>query len=384
MKIQEILESQEYPETPVYYLAYGMLTDPEIMRGLKLVGVGELRNFELKMYSWANVETSPGKSVYGCLWEIDRRVISELDKAEGYPSLYDRRTYPVYLDGKKYAAEVYVMTPQTVEEHQETSPSQRYVNRIVRGYKNAGVPLSQLSRALKVSGVRQRAQKIHNDPSPWADEITEAPLPPDWDPAEFKQGATSFRSRLAYALERAKRLGTGSSRVAMTIEYQGRQTALKIAKNRKGLAQNAAEIGILDDGYASQLGILIPMIDYDKENADPLWLQTELATKATEKQLCALLHVTSLYELVWLGKATGMGNRTIIDNTVNKLRQMGKDEEEIEVAIEYANSMAELANSFEVNLNDFARAANWGIYKGRPVIIDVGFTDAVARTHYTR
>jgi len=36
----------------------------------------------------------------------------------------------------------------------------------------------------------------------------------------------------------AKRLGGGSSRVAFLIDYQGRKTILKVAKNNKGLAQS--------------------------------------------------------------------------------------------------------------------------------------------------
>ena len=48
--------------------------------------------------------------------------------------------------------------------------------------------------------------------------VDEMPLPADWDPAQYRQG-TTFKQRLAYALERAKKLGTGSSRVATIIEY---------------------------------------------------------------------------------------------------------------------------------------------------------------------
>ena len=119
--------------------------------------------------------------------------------------------------------------------------------------------------------------------------LDEMPLPADWDPQQMRQGSTTFKSRLAYALERAKKLGTGSSRVATVIEYQGRPTVLKIAKNQKGLAQNSVEADILSDGYASQLGILIPLIDYDEQNREPSWIHTEMATKANEKQLCHLI-----------------------------------------------------------------------------------------------
>jgi hypothetical protein len=215
--------------------------------------------------------------------------------------------------------------------------------------------------------------------------IAEAPLPPDWNPSEFKQDQSTFKSRLAYALDRAKKLGTGSSRVAMIIDYEGQSTVLKVAKNGKGLAQNSVEVDILGDGYASNMGILIPMIDYDKENRDPLWIQTAMAVKANEKQLCALMKCLSLMELVQMANCIAGKSRLVkLEDKIQNMRDANMNEEDIEVAVDYANKLAELENSFDVNLGDFVRAANWGIYQGRPVIIDVGFTNAVYDTHYKR
>jgi len=202
--------------------------------------------------------------------------------------------------------------------------------------------------------------------------ITEAPLPPDWDASQYNPGST-FKQRLGYALDRAKRIGSGSSRVATVIEYQGRPTVLKIAKNTRGLVQNSVEVDILDDGYASQLGILIPLIDYDKQNREPTWVQTELAQKATEKQLAVLMGVDSLNELIQLantisGKAKMYKYQQLIDHMAKK----GKSEQQIETATEYANRLVDLSSSFEVELGDLNRKANWGLYQGKPVVIDVG------------
>lgn len=219
----------------------------------------------------------------------------------------------------------------------------------------------------------------------WEEEvIDEMPLPADWDPSQMRQGATTFKSRLAYALERAKKLGTGSSRVATVIEYQGRPTVLKIAKNQKGLAQNSVEADILSDGYASQLGILIPIIDYDEQNREPSWIHTEMATKANEKQLCSIIGCDSLSQLVnmaWAitGKKKYLGT---YQQYVDYLQQKGKNEQEIETCTDYANKLAELNSSFDVELGDFARAANWGIYQGQPVIVDAGFNSNVLDQYY--
>lgn len=138
----------EAGEQPVYYFAYGMLTDPEIMDGIELVGVAKLPNFRYEMFAYANVVPEPSSVVYGCLWRVDRRIIANLDRIEGYPKLYDRKTVPVYVDGEKYAAELYTMTPATREELADTAPTESYIDKIERGYTHAGVPLDQVDAAL--------------------------------------------------------------------------------------------------------------------------------------------------------------------------------------------------------------------------------------------
>lgn len=217
------------------------------------------------------------------------------------------------------------------------------------------------------------------------DIIDEAPLPSGWNPEQYRPG-TTFKQRLAYTLERAKKIGTGSSRVATTIEYQGRPTVLKIAKNQKGLAQNSVEASILEDGYASQLGILIPLIDYDEQNREPTWIHTEMAQKATEKQLCSLMKCDSLNQLVNYAEAI-TGRKKFLGTAqsyAEHMRNKGKTEEDIETMSDYANKLAELNSSFDVVLGDFRRAANWGIFNGNPVIIDAGFSSDIYQQYYKR
>ena len=171
----------------------------------------------------------------------------------------------------------------------------------------------------------------------------------------------------------------------MTIEYEGRQTALKIAKNRKGLAQNAAEAGILNDGYARQLDIFIPLIDYDKESAEPLWIQTELATRVSERALCKMIKCSSLWELTTAANIIS-GKRSMY-NTLGELmarRPQAISDQDYEVFIRYANMLADIANSYDVQLGDFSRASNWGLYQGQPVVIDIGLTTDVWTGHYRR
>ena len=147
MLINEII--MESGEAPIYYFAYGMLCDPEVMTEAEMIGAAVLPNFQFELLRFANVIPTPGAKVSGTLWNISRKFLSELDMIEGYPQFYDRKTVPVTVKGQRYEAAVYTMTPESREQPDDTYPSQKYVDKIVRGYQHAGIPLDQLRDALE-------------------------------------------------------------------------------------------------------------------------------------------------------------------------------------------------------------------------------------------
>lgn len=206
------------------------------------------------------------------------------------------------------------------------------------------------------------------------DFLGEAPIPDDWDHDQMiARPGTTFKSRLDYALARAKRIGQGSSRVALVIEFQGRPTVLKVAKNRKGMAQNLEEVGILSDGYFSNLDILIPLIDYD-QSGSVSWLQTELAKPFKTRAALAAALGCDIMKLLEFSRMIGMGyseERMLEDglNDVAPERRAG--------VLELATSLDDLANNSTLDLDDCLQPSNWGMYQGRPVIIDAGFAGSV-------
>lgn len=225
--------------------------------------------------------------------------------------------------------------------------------------------------------------------------INEVPLPPNWDETKYKAG-TTFKARIEYAMQKAEKIGAGSSRVAFVIEYEGRPTVLKIAKNKKGLAQNEAEADILDDYYTQSLGIVIPIIDYDKQNPQPAWIHTEFAEKATEKKLCDIMKCPgllepkqstgALYNLVFLASAiTGKDPRVgRPQEMLARFKQKGMSDQELETLQDYANRIADLMANFDLSASDLRSSSNWGIYKGEPVIIDLGLTETVWSNEYVK
>lgn len=206
--------------------------------------------------------------------------------------------------------------------------------------------------------------------------ILETPLPSDWDKEVYKPN-TSYKKRIEYAVARAQKMGKGSARTAFEIEYEGRPTILKVAHNSKGMAQNAEEAKILDDYNVSS--IVIPMIDYDNANPQPTWIHLEKAEKATEKQLCKLLKTPKLEYLITYASYSIQGT------DVEKLDQYIRKfipEQDMETFYGYVDALMELHVNFNVNLGDLNGTSNWGIFHGEPKVIDVGYTEDVAKTYW--
>jgi hypothetical protein len=208
--------------------------------------------------------------------------------------------------------------------------------------------------------------------------IMEVPLPQDWDKQVYTP-QTSYKKRIEYAVKRAQQSGTGSSRTAFMIEYQGRQTILKVAKNRKGMGQNEAEANILEDYILQQLDIAIPLIDYDEEHDQPVWIHMEKAQKATGKQLCAMMKCPSLDILIDHASYIASGQNA------SKLQEWLRTKlsaEDLETFFEYSDKLSDLSNNWNINISDFRRPANWGIWNNTPRVIDLGFTQDVAKDYY--
>lgn len=216
-------------------------------------------------------------------------------------------------------------------------------------------------------------------------EIDEMALPSDWDENQLGHDKT-FAKRVEYAKLRAKQIGTGSSRVAFIIPDNGRDTVLKVAKNKKGMAQNAAEVDILSDNFIGKMDIVIPLIDYDKKNPSPTWIQTEKAEKIkSNKQLAKLLGCRNPYDLVMaVNSQLGRQNKfkPSYSEIIHLLEKDKKTEEEIERFKEYVYQVCNLVANSTLIPEDFGIAANWGLYQGRLVVIDLGYTEEVKPLYY--
>ncbi|WGH49852.1 hypothetical protein [Alishewanella phage vB_AspM_Slickus01] len=194
--------------------------------------------------------------------------------------------------------------------------------------------------------------------------LLEAPLPDDWDKNMFSN-ATPYSKMIAYAKERAEQVGKGLSRVAFLVTYQGRKTVIKVALNAKGLSQNEEEVRLFSDWYLSGIGITIPMIDHDEKNRRPTWIHTEFADKITDAKLTKYFSGVKLPVVIANIEYEKSGRRTYL---TQELPEAIHDNEN------YDKLRDLILNFTDISTGDLQRKANWGIYKGNPVILDLGLT----------
>lgn len=148
----------------------------------------------------------------------------------------------------------------------------------------------------------------------------------------FDKIATNIR------LGNYRSLGSGSGRIVYDL---GNGFVVKVAKNRKGIAQNNAEYQIYSNGKSELFaGITDATPDF-------YMIIMEKAEKCMHFSIVMrYFHATSKRELY--------------------------NDPQFRKAVTKHNLLAA----------DLLRSQNWGILRGRPVIIDYGFTQYVRRNYY--
>lgn len=210
-----------------------------------------------------------------------------------------------------------------------------------------------------------------------ADPITEMPIPPDWDATIFDD-SIPFITRLKYAKARAHRLAKGSSRAAFVIPYEGRDTVLKIAMNRAGVAQNNAESNLFSDHYLRDLKVTIPMIDHHNQgdyDRDVQWIHTEKADKLTRGHLKKFFGTVNLTRFIMVADpSSSYGQRNVDrDPEIEAIKRSPMFDPMQDLIGNYRGTIA---------VADLNVLPNWGLYQNRPVIIDLGLSDEVQQNHY--
>lgn len=134
----------------IHVFAYGHNTNTETIKhrcpNAKLVGTGVLENFEMTFNKFSNIQNHDGHKVYGIVWSVSHRDLLTLDNDEDLHQHYNRIPVEVHTKHGTIAASAYVMDP---DYNPQVPPPKDYVNHIVQGYKEHGLPVEQIKQALQ-------------------------------------------------------------------------------------------------------------------------------------------------------------------------------------------------------------------------------------------
>lgn len=213
--------------------------------------------------------------------------------------------------------------------------------------------------------------------------IKEMAYPVSFNMEEFKS-IRSFADRVKYCENRLKKLGAGTSRRVYQIDNE---KCLKLAKNRKGIAQNIEEINLGNDMYAGSC--FAKVYDYDSNG---LFVEMELARRAKESDFERLAGVPfDVYcDIIVRTAASYLPSNNQSRNWINK--SMDDSYEYVMDNIddfEFINQVIEYMANFQVKAyGDLQRLSSYGVVRRdgqeEMVIIDFGLTEDVFNNYYRK
>lgn len=197
--------------------------------------------------------------------------------------------------------------------------------------------------------------------------------PAGWSVEEFK-ALPSFKKRVEYAKEKLGKLGTGSARIVFEIDDD---MVLKLARNKKGLAQNDLESEI---AATSWYDFVAKVYDADPNN---LWIESE---KATRMKKSDFKRVTGFKFDDW-AETLLERYRELQGHRGGSFYLAPDDYDEI-LEDELFNNILSFIAEYDIAPGDFARISSWGIVNRDghevPVLIDYGVSRSIYNDYYVR
>lgn len=215
------------------------------------------------------------------------------------------------------------------------------------------------------------------------DAIKEMAYPVSFNMEEFKS-IRSFADRVKYCENRLKKLGAGTSRRVYQIDNE---KCLKLAKNRKGIAQNIEEINLGNDMYAGSC--FAKVYDYDSNG---LFVEMELARRAKESDFERLVGIPfDVYcDIIVRTAANYLPSNNQSRNWINK--SMEDSYEYVMDNIddfEFISEVIDYMGNYQVKAyGDLQRLSSYGVVRRNGqeemVIVDFGLTEDVFNNYYRK
>lgn len=203
----------------------------------------------------------------------------------------------------------------------------------------------------------------------------EEDYPTNFDLEEFSK-LTSFNKRREYCKDRLKRIAAGSSRIVYMVDET---KVLKLAFNKKGLAQN--EIEATYSNYHDMKDITAQVFAYDHND---YWIEMELAKKVTPQ----------IFERVvgfsFKDYAAALNNYYHVTNPQKSryMRKIPMAQEIIDAMWEneFIYDMFTFMSGYDAPVGDLMKMNSYGLVnrngKDTIVMIDYGITNDVWDEYY--
>jgi hypothetical protein len=184
---------------------------------------------------------------------------------------------------------------------------------------------------------------------------------------------TKFSERVRYCEENLKRISSGSARIVYMIDNT---KVIKLAKNKKGLAQNEVEIQWGQDSYFGS--ILAHTFMY---HPDDLYVEMELARKVSKADFLRLtgckIDEMSIY----------LTNESLLNRSKRAIYSVAPEVTEMLEENDFVQSIKEFMFTIDAPAGDFGRLNSYGIVKRNGeddiVLIDFGLTTDIYDTYYS-
>jgi hypothetical protein len=174
----------------------------------------------------------------------------------------------------------------------------------------------------------------------------------------------TFQARIDCAEKNLKHISSGSSRIVYDL---GKNRALKLASNEKGLFQNKAETEVKDKSK------YINKCTSHAKNYS--WVIAPLAKKLTEREFFDLTDVSF--------KDFGECIKYIMRELSTKERKEPENFQDLK-DMDIIKEISEIGLKHKMMPGDIARISSWKVRNNIPVLVDLGLNTRIYKDYYKK
>jgi hypothetical protein len=196
--------------------------------------------------------------------------------------------------------------------------------------------------------------------------------PSSFDMDHFKS-LLSFRKRKEYCDEHLPLIGSGTGRRVYVIDND---RVLKLANNKKGVAQNEVEIAQSNDYMVDDLVAKT----YD-HHPDALWVEAERCKKLTKSRFKQIVGVSfdEFSDIITYEWFRILNPRRIPINKPDRYEELLDDEN-----YPFIYKIADYIGNYELPIGDLTRISTYGENSdGDVIVVDYGLTGDVLGKYYS-